>query len=74
MDLNLLISVIGGLGRVETTADGGLVFCKDEDCLGAAPSPQPITFKHRTSDTQSNIFAWCRVPERPAEVPSRRRS
>lgn len=34
-DLDLLLSVAGGLGRVHYTDDGKKVYEKDPDCLGA---------------------------------------
>lgn len=34
MDGNLLLSVLGGLGRVDTSDDGLETYVKDDDCLG----------------------------------------
>ena len=36
MESNLLISVIGGLGRWESLEDGQQVYSKDDDCVGVA--------------------------------------
>jgi hypothetical protein len=38
MESNLLISVIGGLGRWESLEDGLQVYSKDDDCVGVAQS------------------------------------
>ena len=34
MDGNLLLSVLGGLGRVEVSDDGLETYVKDDDCVG----------------------------------------
>ncbi len=34
MDGNLLLSVLGGLGRVEISDDGTETYIKDDDCVG----------------------------------------
>ena len=34
MDSNLLLSVIGGLGRWDVTDDNQQIYLKDDDCLG----------------------------------------
>jgi len=34
MDGNLLLSVLGGLGRVENSDDGIESYVKDDDCVG----------------------------------------
>ncbi len=34
MDENLLLSVLGGLGRAEASDDGLETYVKDDDCVG----------------------------------------
>ncbi len=35
LDIPLLLSVTGGLGRQEEQPDGSAAFVQDDDCLGA---------------------------------------
>jgi hypothetical protein len=57
MDLNLLISVTGGLGRYEAAQDGQQVYCKDDDCLGTRPASNEASDTHVSS---AAIFT-CRI-------------
>ena len=34
MDGNLLLSVLGGLGRADVSGDGAETYIKDDDCVG----------------------------------------
>ena len=51
MDGNLLLSVLGGLGRVEVSDDGLETYVKDDDCVGRR-------LRH-SSDLPPSVFCYC---------------
>ena len=51
MDGNLLLSVLGGLGRVEVSDDGLETYVKDDDCVGRR-------LRH-SLDLPPSVFCYC---------------
>lgn len=57
MESNLLISVIGGLGRWESLENGQQVYCKDDDCLGGPYAFNvPGLLQYSTIDIPTHIL------------------
>ena len=78
IDGNLLLSVLGGLGRADVSNDGAETYIKDEDCVGGSPilrlCSACLKFASAGPVMMTLTFLCdARVLERPAALPPARR-
>lgn len=75
MDGNLLLSVLGGLGRIEISDDGSEMYIKDDDCVGEHLSAGLFSMPERASAASVRMLIFpcaARVPKGPPALPPAR--